>query len=83
MNYDEYAQGLLNIASQYESCSEAAKSYQNALNALSTATDENREAIIKQVQESQDQLEALIGCEEAAKKYGLVDHNSNVRNVNK
>lgn len=70
-HYDEYAQGLLNIASKYESCSEAAEQYQNALNALASATDDNREAIEKQVRTAQDNLEALIGCEEAAKKYGL------------
>lgn len=70
-SYDEYANGLLSIAEKYDSCSEAAEQYQNALNALSSATDENRDAIEQQVKAAQENLEAMIGCEEAAKKYSL------------
>lgn len=70
-SYDEYATGLLNIAEKYDSCSEAAEQYQNALNALSNATNENREALQEQVRIAQEHLEVMIGCEEAAKKYGL------------
>ena len=70
-SYDEYATGLLNIAEKYDSCSEAAEQYQNALNELSDATDKDREALQKQVQIAQEHLEVMVGCEEAAKKYGL------------
>lgn len=69
--YDEYAAGLLNIAQQYDSCSDAAQKYQNALNLLSQATDENQAELSSAVQATQEHLEVMIQCEEAAKKYGL------------
>lgn len=69
--YDEYAAGLLNIAQQYDSCSDAAQKYQNALNLLSQATDENQVELSSAVQAAQEHLEVMIQCEEAAKKYGL------------
>lgn len=69
--YDEYAAGLLNIASQYDSCANAAEQYQNALNALNDATDENRSALEEQVRKAEENLELMISSEEQAKKYGL------------
>lgn len=69
--YDEYAQGLQKIASQYESCSEAATSYQDALNALKNATNENRASLEEAVKKTEDHLEAMIQAEEAASKYDL------------
>jgi len=71
MFYDEYAQGLMNIASQYETCSEAAANYQYALTALESATDANREALEEQLKQAESHLEVMIESEEAAKEYGL------------
>lgn len=70
-SYDEYAQGLLNLASKYESCSEAADQYQSALKVLADATEEDKEAAKELVATMQNNLEAMIYCEEAAKQYGL------------
>jgi len=69
--YDEYAQGLQRIASQYESCSEAAANYQYALTALEEATSDNKEALEENVRNAEEHLEVMVSCEEAAKQYGL------------
>ena len=69
--YDEYAKGLQNIASQYDSCANAASAYQNALNALNNATDANREKLEAVVKSAEEHLEVMIKAEEAASAYDL------------
>lgn len=61
----------MNIASQYESCASASEDYQNALNALKNATDENRDSLAAAVKETEEHLETMIQAEEACSKYGL------------
>jgi pyridoxal biosynthesis lyase PdxS len=69
---DEYAQGLINLASKYDSCAEAVAEYQDALTTLASSTAENREEIKKMVEAAEEHLEMSIRAEEAASKHGLV-----------
>jgi len=71
LHYDEYAQGLINLGSKYESCKEAVADYQDALSALNGATGESYEAIKKEIQATEEHLEMSIRAEEACKKHGL------------
>ena len=56
-----YADGLINIASQYENCSDEIVNYQNALSSGN----------LKLIESSQESLEASIMLGEASEKYGL------------